>query len=67
MCKVLKFFKTDEARKLSIVEPNNILAPSITLLNWFINSCVPQTTPPTASEEPLINLVKLCTTTSAPN
>ena len=32
-----------------------------------MNSCVPHTTPPTVSEEPFMNFVKLCTTTSAPN
>ena len=50
-----------------MVDPRSMQAPSMTLLNWSINSWLPQTTPPTESEEPLINFVRLCTTTSAPN
>ena len=57
----------EEARRLSIVAPNNMAAPSITLFKLSIISCVPQTTPPTVSLEPLMNLVKLCITISAPS
>src|SRR5690606_24982064 len=39
----------------------------LTSRNAFIKSCVPQATPPIVSLLPLMNLVKLCTTTSAPN
>ena len=57
----------EDALKLSIVDPNNIEAPSLTLLKSFIKSCVPQTTPPTVSLDPFINFVKLCAIISAPN
>ena len=62
ICSVLRFFNTDDARKLSIVAPKSIEAPLFTFLKSLINSCVPQTTPPTVSLDPLINLVKLCIT-----
>ena len=39
----------------------------MTLLREFINSVLAQTTPPIVSEDPFINLVKLCITISAPN
>ena len=67
MCSVLRFFKTEDARKLSIVEPRSILAPVFTSLSAFMKSCVPHTTPPTVSLDPLMNLVKLCMTISAPS
>ena len=45
---------------------NNIEAPSLTSLSLLIKSWLPQTTPAIVSLVPLINLVILCITTSAP-
>ena len=53
-------------RKLSNTGPSNMLAPLFTSERESINSLVPQIHPATQSLIPLINLVILCTTMSAP-
>lgn len=61
-----RFLRMDAARRLSIEGPNNILAPSFTFFRSLMSSLLPQVTPPMVSLLPLMNLVKLCNTMSAP-
>ena len=44
-----------------------MLVPELTSFSWAMNSCVDTTQPATQSLVPLMNLVMLCTTTSAPS
>src|SRR5690606_20482872 len=67
MCSVLKFFNIDEALRQAMVLPNNIPAPCLTSFKVRQKSLLAHTTPATASLLPLMNLVRLCMTISAPN
>ena len=55
------------ARWLSSTGPSCMLGPELTSPSWAMNSCVDTTQPATQSLVPLMNLVKLWTTMSAPS